>query len=257
MTQGQHAVYVYGILAAGAKLEIRSPGVFSGAGPVRRIESGGIAALVSDVPVEPLAAARDLRAHWSVLEEAAEEATVLPVRFGTVMQSDSAVREEVLLPDNERLAALLRELDGKVQLSLKGFYDEERLLREIVRRTPQVARLRERVQRVPQAASYYDRIRLGELVAAEVDRRRTEDAELVLDQLEPLAVAATVQPPATEHGAVDAAFLVERRRIDEFSGAVQRLASDMGDRLTLRYVGPLPPYSFADEEQIAGSGAWG
>ena len=113
-----------------------------------------------------------------------------------------------------------------------------------------MARLRERVQRVPEAASYYDRIRLGELVSAEVDRRRTEDAELVLDHLEPLAVAATVQPPATQDGAVDAAFLVERRRIDEFSGAVQQLASDMGDRLSLRYVGPLPPYSFAGEEQL-------
>ena len=257
MTQRRHAVYVYGIVAAGTELEIRSQGVYSGAGPVRRIEAGGIAALVSDVPAEPLAAARDLRAHWNVLEEVAGEATVLPVRFGTVMESDSAVRQEVLLPDSERLTTLLRELDGKVQLSLKGFYDEEELLREIVRRTPQVARLRERVQRVPEAASYYDRIRLGELVAAEVDRRRTEDAELVLDHLEPLAVAATVQPPSTQDGAVDASFLVERRRIDEFSGAVQRLASDMGDRLSLRYVGPLPPYSFAGDEEISWSGAWG
>ena len=40
MTQGQHAVYVYGILAVGTELEIRTQGVYSGVGPVRRIESG-------------------------------------------------------------------------------------------------------------------------------------------------------------------------------------------------------------------------
>lgn len=257
MTQDPQAIYVYGIVAAEADLEIRSRGVANGAGPVRRIECGALAALVTDVPAGPLAAARDLRAHWNVLEEAAAAATVLPVRFGTVMQSESAVREEVLLPDHERLTLLLRELEGKVQLSLKGFYDEELLMREIVEHTPQVARLRERVQRLPEAASYYDRIRLGEMVAAAVDRRRVEDADLVLQQLEPLAVAATMEPPGTQHGAVDAAFLVERGRVDEFSEAVQRLARHVGDRLTLRYVGPLPPYSFAGEEEIAGSRAWG
>jgi hypothetical protein len=256
MTEAQRAVYVYGIVAASDRTEIESQGVGREGAPVRRVVHEGIAALVTDVPRAALAAARDLRAHWSVLEEAAARTTVLPVRFGTVVENDAAVVEEFLAPKVDRLAALLAELEGKVQLSVKGFYDEERLLTEVVRESPAVARMRERVQRLPEAATYYDRIRLGELVAAEVDRRRARDSELVLGRLEPLAVAARVEPPNTKDSAVNAAFLVERDRVDEFSGAVQELVADLGDRMRIRYVGPLPPYSFADEDATVGSGAW-
>jgi hypothetical protein len=257
VTDGPRATYVYGVVAAADRTEIQAAGVGGHKARVRRVVLDGVAALVSDVPQGALVAARDLRAHWSVLEEAAARTTVLPVRLGTVMESDAAVADEFLAPNAERLAALLAELEGKVQLNIKGFYDEERLLREVVQQTPQVARMRERVQALPDAATYYDRIRLGELVSAEIDRRRARDAELVMGRLELLAEATKAEPPTTRNGAVNAAFLVRRDRVDDFSEAVERLAGELGDRIQIRYVGPLPPYSFADGNVLVESGAWG
>ena len=58
---------------------------------------------------------------------------MLPVRFGTVLEGDRAVREQLLEPNAERLTELLDALAGRVQLTVKGDYDEERLLREVVR----------------------------------------------------------------------------------------------------------------------------
>jgi Gas vesicle synthesis protein GvpL/GvpF len=257
VTDGPRATYVYGVVAAADRTEIQAAGVGGRKARVRRVVLDGVAALVSDVPQGALVAARDLRAHWSVLEEAAARTTVLPVRLGTVMESDAAVADEFLAPNAERLAALLAELEGKAQLNIKGFYDEERLLREVVQQTPQVARMRERVQALPDAATYYDRIRLGELVSAEIDRRRARDAELVMGRLELLAEATKAEPPTTRNGAVNAAFLVRRDRVDDFSEAVERLAGELGDRIQIRYVGPLPPYSFADGNVLVESGAWG
>ena len=255
MTAAEGAIYVYGVIAGGDEMEIGATGVGTDAAPIRRIRHEGVAALVSDIPRGPLLAARDLRAHWGVLEAVASRTTVLPVRFGTVMESDAAVRDDFLAPNAERLTALLSALDGKVQLSVKGFYDEERLMREVVSESREVAGLRERTRSVPEAASYYDRIRLGELVAAEVDRRRERDADLVVGRLGRLAVAVKAEPPTTTDGAVNASFLVERTRIDEFTRAVQQVVDELGDRIRTRYVGPLPPYSFADEE-TAGSASW-
>ena len=243
-------VYVYGIAPAAERTDVQAPGVGPQAG-VRRIVHGDLAALVSDVERGPLAAARDLRAHWRVLEEVAGKTTVLPVRFGTLMESDEAVVHEFLAPRHDRLAAQLEELAGKVQLTVKGFYDEEKLLRGVVQRSPAVARLSEGVRGKPEAATYYERIRLGELVAAEVDDARERDAALVMGRLEPLAVAARREPPSTREGAVNAAFLVERERIDEFSRAVAELSREVEGRMRLRYVGPLPPYSFTEEETAA------
>ena len=256
MTAAGHAVYVYGVVAASESVEVTPPGNGQEQAPVRKVEHEDLAALVTDVPRGPLVAASKLRAHWRVLEEAASRATVLPVRFGTVLDSDRAVREDFLAPQRERLAALLEALAGKVQLSVKGFYDEERLLREVVEASPAVARLRARVAGLPEAAGYYDRIRLGELVAAEVERRRQRDASLVLERLSPLAVAAHGEQPTTQDGVVNAAFLVERSRIDDFSRVVGRLTEEVSDRIRIRYVGPLPPYSFADDELAARSGTW-
>jgi hypothetical protein len=248
------AVYVYGVAPAAEKVDVAAPGVEASKEGVRRIVHGELAALVSDVEAGPLVAARGLRAHWRVLEEAVATATVLPVRFGTVMESDGAVVDQFLAPRHDRLVALLAELSGKVQLSVKAFYDEERLMRGVVDESPAVAQLRERVRQRPKAATYYDRIQLGELVAGEVEQARERDSAAVVGRLAPLAVAARSEPLGTPDAAVNAAFLVERSRVDEFSEAVARLSDEVKGRMRLRYIGPLPPYSFTEEQEAVG--AW-
>jgi hypothetical protein len=247
-------VYVYGVLSASEKDATSVAGV-ENAG-VRTIRHAGLAALVSDVGGGALAAAKELRAHWKVLEEASTGATVLPIRFGTVMESERAVREQLLEPNAERLVGLLRELSGRVQLSVKGDYDEERLLRDVVNSSPDVAALRERLRDLPEAAGYYDRIRLGEIVAAEIDRRREGDRELALDRLAPLAVSARSEELSRAEGAFNLAFLVEADRVEQFSAGVRKLGAELGERVRIRYVGPLPPYSFAEAELSAGSAEW-
>ena len=242
------AVYVYGIAAAEERTDVDAPGVGTAHAGVRRIVHRDVAALVSDIEAGPLAAAKELRAHWRVLEEATSRATVLPVRFGTVVESDEAVVEQFLAPRHDHLAGQLAVLAGKVQLTVKASYEEERLMRGVVEGSPAVATLRERIRDLPEAATYYDRIKLGELVAAEVERARERDTALLFGRLEPLAVAARREPPTTPEGAVNAAFLVERSRVDEFSQAVAGLENEVKDRMQLRYVGPMPPYSFTEEE---------
>lgn len=247
-------VYVYGVLSGSDQARVSVGGVEDA--EVRTVEHAGLAALVSTLDADALAAAREVRAHWRVLEEASKGATVLPVRFGTVMEGDRAVRERLLEPNAGRLTDLLGELAGRVQLNVKGDYDEERLLREVVRASPAVAALRERVRELSEAAGYYDRIRLGELVAAEVARRRERDAAVALERLQPLAVTARAEDVSTPDGAFNLAFLVEGGEVDTFSEAVGRLREELGERVALRYVGPLPPYSFAETDLDAGVAAW-
>jgi Gas vesicle synthesis protein GvpL/GvpF len=243
------AVYVYGVLAAADAASLTTTGV-EGA-PVRAVESGDLAALVSDVAGGALAAAREVRAHWRVLEAASRQTTVLPVRFGTVMEDDDAVRERLLAAGADRLTALLQELTGKVQLTVRGTYGGDALLRSVVSGSPRIAALRERVRDLPEAAGYYQRIELGELVAAEVQRRREADTALALERLAPLAAATKEESARGPDAAFHLAFLVERDRMDAFSSAVAQLGVDLGDAIAIRYVGPLAPYSFAEAELTA------
>lgn len=243
-------VYVYGVLPAADEAAVSKAGV-DDAG-VRTVATGSLAALVSDLEAGALTAAGAVRAHWRVLEEACERATVLPVRFGTVLESDAAVRERMLERGGERLAGLLQDLEGRVQLSVKAEYDQEQLLRGVVAGSPGIAALRDRLNAIPHDAGYYDRIRLGELVSSEIERRREEDRGLALDRLEPLAVSARNEALTSDESAFNLAFLVERDRVEPFSAAVRGFAEEAGERLRIRYIGPLPPYSFADVELATG-----
>ena len=247
-------VYVYGVLSGSHAADVAVGGV-EGA-DVRAVESGGLAALVSTLAGDALAAAREVRAHWRVLEEASKRGPVLPARFGTVMDSDAAVRERLLEPRAEELTELLDSLVGRVQLSVKGDYDEKHLLREVVRTSPPIAALRDRVRALPENAGYYERIRLGELVAAEVARRRGQDEALALTRLERPAVASRVEELSSSNAAFNLAFLVDSEAVDRFGEAVGRLREELGERVSLRYVGPLPPYSFVETNLAEGASAW-
>jgi hypothetical protein len=256
VSEAAGALYVYGVVRAGEAPESEVAGVGDEAGAIRLVAHGDVAAVVSEVEGGPLSAARDLRAHRRVLEAIARATTVVPVRFGTVVADERSVVADFLAPQSERLLQLLGELSGKVQLNVKGFYDEDRLLRNMVATSPAVARMRERVRAVPDAAGYYDRIRLGELVSRELERRRERDTALVLDRLAPLAAAVRSEAAATADMAVNTVYLVDSARVEAFSREVAKLTEELGEQVRLRYVGPMPPYSFADAEFEAGSATW-
>ena len=242
-------VHVYGVVAAAATPELTDQGH-------RLIAHRDVAALVSDIDRDGLRAASVLRAHWRVLEQAVAVTTVLPVRFGTVMADDDAVVAEFLGPAHDVLAARLADMAGKVQLTVKGFYDQDALMAGVVESSRTIARLREQVLALPEAAAYYKRIELGQLVAAEVERQREHDANGIFERLRPLALAAKLEAPSTPDAAVHAAFLVGEERIAAFSDAVAALGGELEGRIRLRYLGPLPPYSFTAEEATAEAGAW-
>ena len=236
-------VYVHGVTRAG------EDGAVAGAG-ARVVVDGKLAAIVTDAAGETRAA--DLmRRHWRVLETVAERATVVPVQFGTAMAGEDAVVVEFLAPRRESLETQLATFDGKVQLTLKGTYDEAVLLRSIIEGSPAVAQLRERVRGLSEAAGHFERVRLGELVSAEVEQARARDAEALHARLDGLAVATSREPASGLQAAVNSAFLVERGRADEFARAVDAAAEELGGRIELRLLGPLPPYSFVAEEAPA------
>jgi hypothetical protein len=243
------AVYVYGVTASSAVPMPPIDGVDTA--PVRALDHAGLAALVSSIQKTEFRAA-DVRAHWRVLERAFEHATVLPVRFGTLMESEDEVRDRLLEPNEDRLAELLKAMDGLIQLNVKGRYDEESLLRGILRDAPALARLRERAQR---SGAMADQVALGQQVERAIEQRRAQDTAGVRGALDDRAVA--VRDEQVRHpDAFNIAFLVARDSVDAFGEGVGRVRDELGERLEIRYVGPVPPFSFAETELGAGERTW-
>lgn len=236
------AQYVYGIVEAGAKAPA-GRGIRNAR--LRLVPDDGAAALVSELGDGQVRLGRDeVLAHARVLERALAKGTVLPMRFGVVMSDAEEVRERLLEQRGDELQVQLLELRGKVEVRIRATYEEQTILQDIVREDPEVAGLREVVRGKPDDATYYERIRLGELVADAVERRREADAREIVEALARAALAVDEGKHGHERVVVNASFLVERKRLNEFNRALDKVADSYGGRIRFKYTGPLPPHSF-------------
>lgn len=234
--------YVYGIVGAEARPP-SSRGIADA--PLRLVDGDGAAALVSNLVDDGVRLGREeVMVHARVLEQALMQGTVLPMRFGVVMSGPEEIRRRLLADHGGELRAQLDELDGKVEIRIRGTYDEDRLLREVISEDQAIASRSASVRNRPADASYYERIELGERIAQAVERKREHDSEEIIDALGQAALTVDLTQPAHERIAVNASFLLARAKLDEFDEILERLASGYGGRIRFKYTGPLPPHSF-------------
>jgi hypothetical protein len=250
MNDEKKNVWVYGVVPAGAalkELERRE-----GLPDVWLVEAGDVAAIVGDVPEDDEKATRNQAlAHARVLEAAVVDAPVVPFRFGIIVPDDQKVGSDLLDAYHDDLAQHLRNVDDRVQMTLKVYYHEEAVLREIVEREPEVGRLRDAMRERPEEAARDLRAQLGELVSNAVEQRRQRDAADILERLKPVSESGAVEGLETEFMVLNVPFLVERDRQREFEDAVEEVAQERQERMRFRLIGPQPPYNFIDVEEPA------
>ncbi|MCQ4044245.1 GvpL/GvpF family gas vesicle protein [Streptantibioticus rubrisoli] len=236
------SVYVYAITKDSHPLDLNGvKGVGESPAELRTVHSGSLCAVVSEAPEELSVSRRDLEAHHGVLGHLWADGTILPLSFGFVAQDEDAVRT-VLEERAEQFSQRLEEFTGRAEFNIKGLYDQDALLRAILETSEQARALNEATREG--GGTYEDRLALGELVAQEVQTRQDAIAAEVLTALRPLAASEKVAEPSQQYF-VNASFLVDSERADEFTRTAQELAERYGKDVELRLRGPLPPYSFA------------
>jgi hypothetical protein len=238
------ALYCYGVTWADSAQSQKGAGV--GGASVEPVRHGEVAALTSPVESTRVRARRaDLLRHSDVLTTALERGTALPLRFGVAFPSEASLIDGFLRPRHDELVDLLREFDGRVELTVKAFYKEEAILGEIIRESPRIARLREATRVGNEVSTYPLRIELGEKVASALQERTHRDRQALLSRLRPLALAVDVDQEPIEHQVLRASFLVEREAVPRFDQAMDELARIQAGRMAFKYLGPLAPHSFA------------
>ncbi|MDQ3850444.1 MAG: GvpL/GvpF family gas vesicle protein, partial [Actinomycetota bacterium] len=106
-------VYVYAV--TGPLGEAPAGNGLDGA-PLRIVTTDELAAVVSDGDDAPVRVSEGvLWAHERVVEDLMADRPVLPMRFGSALRDDDAVRA-MLVTRGEELAAALRRVSGAVEL---------------------------------------------------------------------------------------------------------------------------------------------
>ena len=245
------ALHVYGVVTAPTPI----PDALRGRQqvPIRLVVRGDLAAVVSDIEADVRVRRDDLLAHARVLETLAEGATVLPMRFGVIVEDDEEVAHNILEAGETGLTSLLKSFEGLVQLTVKAYHDEDEALKDLLRQNPEIRRLRE--QTASAAGAYHSQIEFGEAIAVALDELANADAAMLNEELSGLAEQVVLQEVSGRNQVLDAALLVKqeaRARTDE---GVAQLSRRLPGRLRLRYIGPQPLYAFVDTE-LTGEPIW-
>ena len=238
-----------------------------GAG-LEAVEAGGLAAVVSAVPLDVYGegalaerlsdaawtATRALR-HERVAEHFARRAAVVPLRFGAIYLR----REGVASMVEGRAAqfrAVLARLEGREEWGLNVYVERARLREEVTRLSPRLREMAERADASTPGQSYLLRKKIeglrDEESRAETRRVAREVEETLAEACDAVARLRVLKDEADEQGELAArlAFLVPSEGFDDFRAAAERLAdryTPLGFRFEL--TGPWPAYNFANVEE--------
>ncbi|MFC0599890.1 GvpL/GvpF family gas vesicle protein [Streptomyces palmae] len=235
-------VYVYAITSDSHPLRLEElHGVGDPPVALHTIGGDSLRAVVSEVPEDLAMSRRDLEAHHAVQQSLGADGSILPLSFGYVAADEEAVRG-VLRERAEEFSKTLETLSGRVEFNVKAVENEDGLLRAVLSRSEQARRLNEATR--AGGGSYEDRLALGELLAQEVQATEEALAAEIVEALRPLVHSQQLSPPSQRYF-LNASFLVEEDRAEEFVRAADELAERYGETAEVRVRGPLPPYSFA------------
>jgi Gas vesicle synthesis protein GvpL/GvpF len=233
-------IYLYGIVGDD------HPGIdgVSGVGPnpgtVRMVPIGCVQAAVSELRSRVPLDDRDVVRYRDVVDRLFRKGTVLPVRLGTALRDDAALREQ-LSSVARSFARRLETFFGKVEIEVTATYEDEMLVRGAYAGDEDGAWLSSASREVAETAWMQQ---LDEEVAADVERRRAEDGRRFLERIDEVAVVAAERPPEPEM-ALRASVLMERDRLPELDRVIDALRTDTHGRMAWGVGGPLPPYAFA------------
>lgn len=255
--------YLYGVVPAGSALDLGGLEPVGSAAGVRAVEAGPLCGLVSDVALDAFdAPSQDLRGlaaeaerHERVLQRALGARAVVPVRFGTVLESDEDVRR-LLERDGERFSSLLDRVEGRVEWQVRLDVDRTAAAERAAEDDERAAALRQRKDQAGEGGAYLARRQLDLLLQERVAELAARLGAEAHERLAASAVAAAPsQPQRPGEGRVPvlaAAYLVGDEGGDAFRTAlaeVERHLAPLAGACTV--TGPWPAYSFVGEEELA------
>jgi hypothetical protein len=98
-----------------------------------------------------------------------------------------------------------------------------------------------------------DPAQAGRLLFEAAELKKKKLVAAIHDQLSPLSKDYAEAPLKTETMILNRSYLVEKDQESRFDDAVNSAATQCGDTVTFRYIGPLPVYSFVNIELNQGN----
>jgi hypothetical protein len=245
-------LFIFAILAVkndSVKLDSMLNGMsgISGA-DLHQVSFDEITAVVSDIDRRSLVAdSANAIAFAGVIENLAQQFTLLPMRFGSIMDSAESITQ-MLKRNFTEIQQNLSKVENRTEFGLKVFCDSEKLKAILIEKSasevlpdfqpdsePNISVFREYVNKKLQAH------RLEELLLGHVD----SVIEVITEQLNLLNARCKFKKMLSEALIIDAVFLLELEQKDHLVHKIKALQTQYPG-LNFILTGPWPPYNFVE-----------
>ncbi len=217
-----------------------------GGGKLHVINSGELAAIVSDSPIMDYPITREnTMTHQRAIEEVMRtNLSVLPVSFGTVAENKAVVEKKLLESKQSELLDALQRVEGKVELNLKAIWlDMSSTFQKVVAENPDLALLKKEF--AGSRLGMDTTIKIGKLVEDGLQARRNKIREEILSLFEDIVVDHKDTPRLGEQMIFNVAVLIPQNKQKAFDKAVADLDEKYKDENAyFKYIGPIPPFNF-------------
>ncbi|MDQ2715541.1 MAG: GvpL/GvpF family gas vesicle protein [Chloroflexota bacterium] len=255
----KNGIYIYGIIATsnqdtdhrGAVYKpVGTIGIGNEATEVVTIGFQDIAAVVSSSPLMVYDSltkekiVKDLVTHQVVIEKVMEHSTIIPVKFGTMVETEEEVAT-FLEQGYPLLSNELRKMEGKIELDVVASADVPKILASISRQHREIRQKRAEIATKGAQVSVEDKISLGQLTVQALQTQKASYYERTLHTLQQEALDTCLHELPQDEMILNAAFLLDKQHEESFTQCVKSLDRTLENTVNFRVVGPLPVYSFA------------
>jgi hypothetical protein len=257
------AIYIYGVLNSNRSVSLVVNEPLTRGEPLTRDMGGGkvysipykdVSMLVGvAAPVDYLSLPKEklaglLLKHQRVIEKVmATGISVVPVQLATYAKDEKEV-VSILARWYKVIKSAVARTSDLLELDLVcTWQDFERTLKEAGEET-EVREYREKLLKEEEKITESVMIKVGTMVRKVLDRKRQECAHLIEDTLKSSCKDMRPHQTMDDTMLMNTAFLIEAEKQGEFADRVEKLDKTLGERVSFRIVGPLPPYSFSTLE---------
>jgi hypothetical protein len=255
-------LYVYGVVRDGFDTARAPAGLDDTSIGLAR--AGAIAALVSRLPESGYSArvieensgevawvSPRAMAHDRVLTWAQEHGGVIPLPMFSLWENDASLAKS-LAGQTSELAQVFERVSGADEFGLRVHRRDAVMLESIDDLDSEMARLRKEAQAASPGQRYLLERKFADRGKQAVRTASHRMAKQIFDELAAVARDALARPLTPEAGrtpdatlVLNGAFLVDRKRLDDFRAAVGAHVRDYQPRgLAFDFTGPWPPYNF-------------
>jgi virulence-associated protein VapD len=242
----QEGIYVYCVIESREPRTFGNIGIGGRGDEVFTVHYEDLAAVVSRTPLVVYDPTREnALAHEHVNEVVMIDNafTPVPMSFGTVFKTEKDT-VEFLKDTYDALRDVLQKMEGKLEFGLKVNWNREEVLAELEQENDDIRRLKSEIVNNQQSSTYFARMQLGRMVEQALTDRSNDYVADIYQHLRDCAIASRPMKTIGEKMIMNAAFLVERDRADEFDKRVDQIGHKHEGKLTFRATGPWPPYNF-------------